>query len=487
MRKAPRRSPGRPRVSLRMSRVPRKWRHRLEPLETRKRRPHGIPGLWTRARRLLWSWGLWLTLAAASLYVDRWWTAVSLALVALVAYLIAPQEQPPAYGLDHETTVNSAAFLPSVVGLTGRPMIDGNRVRLLNNGDAFYPAMLSAVREAAASVTIEAYIYWEGRIGMEFAVALADRARNGVSVKILLDAVGSSTIGTEILQVLESGGCELAWFNPIRPWSLGRFNYRTHRKTLVIDGRRGFTGGAGIADHWAGHAEDPEHWRDMQIEIEGPGIVPLQTGFAQNWLQTTRELVSGPRFFPLIPTAGDVAIHGMLSSPSVGASAARLVYYFAIICARKSILIANPYFIPDQTAIDALVEAHRRGVDVRITVSGRFNDNWLARHNSMGLFGPLLRAGLAVFEYDRTMLHHKTMVVDGRWATIGTTNFDNRSFAFNEESNIAFTDPALVAELEETHHADEAVSTRLTLEAWQRRGMVQQGREFLASFLQDQV
>jgi cardiolipin synthase len=430
---------------------------------------------------------LWLTVAAAALYADRFWTAVSFTLVALVAYLIAPYEQPPAYGLDHETTVTSAAFLPSIEGLTGIPMIDGNRVQLLNNGDEFYPAMLSAVREASASITIEAYIYWKGRVGMEFATALADRARAGVSVKILLDAVGSSTIGTEILQVLESGGCELAWFNPIRPWSLGRFNYRTHRKTLVIDGRLGFTGGAGIADHWTGHAEDPEHWRDMQIEIEGPGIVPLQTGFAQNWLQTTRELVSGPRFFPTIPAAGAVAIHGMLSSPSVGASAARISYYFAIICARRSILIANPYFVPDQTAIDALVEAHRRGVDVRITVSGRFNDNWLARHNSVRLFGPLLRAGIAVFEYDRTMLHHKTMVVDGRWATIGTTNFDNRSFAFNEESNIAFTDPELVADLEATYHEDEAVSSRVTLEAWQRRGVVQQGREIVSSLLQDQV
>ena len=487
MRVTRRRSPAQPRVRLRMSRVPRKWRHRLEPLETRKRRPHGIPGLWTRARRLLWSWGLWLALAAVSLYVDRWWTAVSFTLVSLAAYLIAPYEQPPAYGLDHDTTINSPAFLPSVAGLTGMPMLDGNRVRLLNNGDEFYPAMLNAVRAATESITIEAYIYWKGRIGLEFAVALADRARSGVSVKILLDAVGSSTIGTEILQILESGGCELAWFNPIRPVSLGRFNYRTHRKTLVIDGRFGFTGGAGIADQWTGNAEDPQHWRDMQIEIDGPGIVPLQTGFAQNWLQTTRELVSGPRFFPTIERRGDVSVHGMLSSPSAGASAARIIYYFAIICARKSILIANPYFIPDQTAIDALVEARRRGVDVRVTVSGRFNDNWLARHNSTRLFGPLLRAGIAVFEYNRTMLHHKTMVVDGRWATIGTTNFDNRSFAFNEESNISFTDPALVAELEATYHADEALSIRQTLASWQRRGVIQQSRELVASFLQDQV
>jgi len=436
---------------------------------------------------VLWSWVLWLAVAALSLYFERWWTAVGFGLVALVTYLIAPYEQPPAYGLDHETTVSSPAFLPSVVGLNGMPMIEGNRVRLLNNGDEFYPAMLSAIRGASQSVTIEAYIYWDGQVGMEFANALADRARAGVSVKILLDAVGSSTIGAEILQVLESGGCELAWFNPIRPYSLGRFNYRTHRKTFVVDGRLGFTGGAGVADHWTGNAEDPEHWRDMQIEIEGPGIVPLQTGFAQNWLQTTQELVSGPRFFPVIPPTGEVTLHTVLSSPSTGASAARITYYFAIICARRSIWIANPYFVPDHTAVEALVEAKQRGVDIRILVSGRRNDNWLARHNSVRLFGPLLRAGIAVFEYDRTMLHHKTMVVDGRWATIGSTNFDNRSFAFNEESNVSFTDPALVADLERIYRDDESISTRLTLEGWQRRGLVQRTREVIASLLQDQV
>jgi len=182
-----------------------------------------------------------------------------------------------------------------------------------------------------------------------------------------------------------------------------------------------------------------------------------------------------------------VTLHTVLSSPSTGASAARITYYFAIICARRSIWIANPYFVPDHTAVEALVEAKQRGVDIRILVSGRRNDNWLARHNSVRLFGPLLRAGIAVFEYDRTMLHHKTMVIDGRWATIGSTNFDNRSFAFNEESNVSFTDPALVADLERIYRDDESISTRLTLEGWQRRGLVQRTREVIASLLQDQV
>jgi cardiolipin synthase len=322
---------------------------------------------------------------------------------------------------------------------------------------------------------------------MEFARALSERARAGCAVKILLDAVGSSTIGTEILSTLETGGCQLAWFNPIHWFSLGRFNYRTHRKSLIVDGRIGFTGGAGIADQWKGDAQDADHWRDMQIRVEGPGVVPLQTGFAQNWLLTTRELVSGARFFPGNIEAGSVAAHTMLSSPTSGASEARLLYLFSIVCSRTSIFIANPYFVPDQAAIDTLVDACRRGVRVVVLVSGRHNDNWLARHNSMRLFGPLLECGVEVYEYDRTMLHQKTMIVDGRFATIGSANFDNRSFAFNEESNVSFMDRALVRRLEATFQDDLAISRRLTLDEWRRRGWLARAQEFIAAFMEDQV
>jgi cardiolipin synthase len=371
--------------------------------------------------------------------------------------------------------------------LTGVTFLDGNRVDLLNNGDEFYPAMLRAIESAEHSITIEAYIYWAGAIGLQFANALADRAREGIIVKILLDAVGSSNIGTEILETLEAGRCQLAWFNPIKWYTIGQFNYRTHRKSLIVDGRIGFTGGAGIADHWAGHAQDPAHWRDMQIRIDGPGVLPLQTGFARNWLQTTSELVSGSDYFPSAAPSGRVPVHTLLSSPATGASAARTVYYFAIVCSRRSIHIANPYFVPDQAAIDALVEAAARGVSVTIVVSGRHNDNWIARRNSVRLFGSLLEAGVQIFEYNRTMLHHKTMVVDGEWGTIGTTNFDNRSFAFNEESNVSFVDRKLVGELEETFERDRMASDQLTLAAWQRRSMFSRAQEVVVWLLQDQV
>ena len=407
--------------------------------------------------------------------------------IALFVHLAKPREQSPQVGLDHDMGVDDPAFLDTVVGLTGAPFVPGNRVTVLENGDAFYPAMLADVRAARHSITIEAYIYWDGEIGLEFAEALAERSRSGVAVKILLDAVGSATIGRRILETLEAGRCQLAWFNPIRWYALGVINHRTHRKTLLIDGRVAYTGGAGIADHWRGHAQDPDHWRDTQIRLEGPGTLALQTGFAQNWLETTCELISGPLFFPETSVVGSTPVQTLLSSPATGASAARILYFLAIVCARHSIKIANPYFVPDQAALDILIDARKRGVDVRVIVSGIRNDNWLARYNSTRLYGALLRHGINLYEYNRTMLHQKTMVVDGRWATIGTTNFDSRSFALNEESNVSFTDRALVEAVGQAFEADLEVSERVTMARWKQRGVWTRAQELVASLFQEQA
>ena len=468
-----------------------------------------MASLWVRARRLFWSWWVWALVSASSGVYDQWGWAFGTGLLAFVTYLIEPTEFPPQYGLDHQFDIGSDEFLETMAGATGVWFVKGNRVEILNNGDQFYPAMLRAISEARLSITIEAYIYWAGRIGLTFARALAERARAGVRVKILLDAVGSSSIGEEILKTLEAGGCQLAWYNPIRWYSLARFNHRTHRKSLIIDGRVGFTGGAGIADIWAGNAEDPGHWRDVQIRIEGPAVRPLQTGFAHNWLQTTSELITGALYYPDIDdsadlqidhspsleavpagaTAGSASISAqtITSSPETGASTVRIMYYLSIISATRSIYIANPYFVPDQAAIDTLVEAKQRGVDVRIMVSGIHNDNWLARRNSVRLYGPLLAAGIEIFEYNRTMLHHKTMVVDEIWATVGTTNFDNRSFAHNEENNVCFHDRTLASALHQTFLDDLEGCHRVQLAEWRGRGMWMKTQEFVASFLQDQI
>jgi cardiolipin synthase A/B len=405
----------------------------------------------------------------------------------LISYLITPSEFPPRYGLDHELSVGDDEFVQTVVGGAGVPFRSRNSLVLLNNGDEFYPAMLEDIGKAQSSITIEAYIYWSGQIGLTFARALAVKAKAGVKVKILLDAIGSASIGEEILQTLKDGQCELAWYNPIHWYSLGRFNHRTHRKSLIVDGRVGFTGGAGIADHWLGNAEDPKHWRDIQIRVEGSAVVPLQTGFAQNWLQTTHELISGPLYFPAPVPAGSLNVQTIMSSPEAGASSVRILYYLSIICARRSIFIANPYFIPDQSAIDILIEAKQRGVDVRIMVSGINNDNWLARHNSIRLFRRLLEAGIEIHEYNRTMLHHKTMVVDNIWATVGTTNFDNRSFAHNEETNVCVYDREVARVLRQVFMADLEACARVELRTWRRRGLWAKTQEVIASVLQEQI
>ncbi len=444
--------------------------------------------VWGKVRQIFFSWWVWAIATIVALIFDSWFWAIGFGLMTALAFLIWPREVPPRVGLDHEFSVDDDEFLTTIAGATGVPFFEGNKIEILNNGDAFYPAMLKAIRQAQCSVTIEAYIYWAGNIGRRFADGLAERANSGVCVKILLDAVGSSTIGDEILEILERGGCQLAWYNPARPYSIGRFNHRTHRKSLIIDGRVAFTGGAGIADHWMGNAEDAQHWRDIQIRLEGPAVVPLQTGFAQNWLQSTGEVVTGFEFYPPIDEpAGKLAVQTILSSPETGASAARTFYYLSIAAARRTIFIANPYFIPDQGAIDLLVAAKARGVDVRIMVAGIHNDAWLARQNSVRLYYPLLKAGIQIFEYNHTMLHQKTMVVDGVWCTVGTTNFDSRSFAHNEENNVCFCDAHLAKQLEAIFNADIKGCELITLEKWQNRGIVSKAVQGVVSLFQEQV
>ena len=405
----------------------------------------------------------------------------------LVSYLTAPAALPPRYGLSHEFDVESDEFLDTIAGASSAPFVAGNSVELLNNGDAFYPRMLEAIANARVSITIEAYIYWAGEVGVVFGRALAERAKAGVTVKILLDAIGSASIGAEILQTLEEGGCQVAWYNPIHWYTLGRFNNRTHRKSLIVDGHIAFTGGAGIADHWRGNARGPDEWRDMQIRVEGPAVTPLQAGFAHNWQKTTGELLSGAVYYPSIEPCGHLSAQTLMSSPESGGSTVRTMYYLSIVCARRSIYIANPYFIPDAVAIETLIEARKRGIDVRIMVSGIRNDNWLARQNSVRLSGRLLEAGIHIYEYNRTMLHHKTMVVDGVWVTVGTTNFDHRSFSHNEETNLCVFDRDLAQQLQNVFRDDLAVCDRVDYARWKHRGVWARTQEFAASFFEEQA
>jgi len=461
------------------------WRR--DDLDSPSRPQKGSLTLLTRGRRLLWSWWPWAIVSIWSIAERHWGWAIATGAFALLAYLLEPAALPPRYGLDHHFSIDSDEFLRTLAGVSGAPLTEGNTIEVLNNGDAFYPRMLDAIEGARRSITIEAYIYWAGEVGLLFAHALGERAKAGLPVKILLDAVGSASIGREILDTLDGSGCHVTWYNPVHWYTLGRLNSRTHRKSLIIDGQVGFTGGAGIADQWLGDAQDRDHWRDIQVRIEGPAVVPLQTGFAHNWQQTTGELLSGERYFPDITAGGNLRAQTIMSSPETGGSIIRMVYYLSIVCARRSIFIANPYFIPDPVAIDTLLDARKRGIDVRIMVSGITNDNWLARHNSVRLYGRLLEAGIEILEFNPTMLHHKTMVVDGLWVTVGTTNFDNRSFAHNEESDVCIVDRAVAQQFERIFEDDATECARVTLEGWRRRGVLARTREFVASFLEEQA
>lgn len=477
-RRRPRSEPRR----FRSRTVPRRWSTYRPPARLR-----GRPWLSTRIRRTIWLWQPWALLAAWALAVDRFGTAAWAVSVAVVAYVLRWPERTPTLGLEHTSPIGSQTFLDTAAGLTGVNFEPGNQLDVLDNGDAFYPAMLEAIAQAQASVTMEQYICWAGETTDAFAKALAERARAGVSVKLLFDAVGSTSLGDRALAVLKDAGCEVAWYNRIHWYTVGRFNNRSHRKTLIVDGHVGFTGGAGIADHWRGNASSPAEWRDTQVRVEGPAVRDLQTGFAVNWLRTTGEVLQGDLFFPPTREAGPCAVQVINSSPDGGASGARLSYYLAIVSAHKRIDIANPYFVPDEVAVETLVEAASRGVQVRVLVTGRRNDNWLARHNSVRLYGKLLRGGVKLYEYHPTMLHQKVMIVDGCWCTVGTSNFDNRSFAHNEETSLCLCDARLVGELTETFEEDLAACQEVTQDEWRRRGVFARSQELVASLLKDQV
>ena len=467
-------------------RVPKEQLFRLAPARTKPARLGAVNPL-DRTRMIIRSWWAWFL---AAVVMERFVGTISglvAGAVSFVLYHTSADSHPAVYPLDPDFDTDSVEFGATMAGATGMPLVDGNRVQIYNNGDQFYPGMLDAVESARLSITMEQYIFWDGQVGLRFAEAFAEKAREGVAVKLLVDAIGSATLGSEIFRILEAGGCQLAFFHPIQWYTLHRANRRDHRKSLIIDGTVAFTGGAGLADHWLGNAENPSEWRDVQIRVEGPAVALQQSGFAQNWLQSTGEILGGHEYFPFIPDAGDVEVQTILSSPSMGSGAAGTMYLIAVQCAKRSLKIANPYFIPDSRVTDMLARACRRGVKVTLMLAGKHNDTWWARQNSLRCYGKLLEAGVEIYEYEPAMLHQKTMMVDGVWATVGTTNFDNRSFALSEETNVCFRDPKLVRSLQDAFAEDLTRCRKITLDDWQSRGTWQKAKEAIASLIEDQV
>ena len=400
---------------------------------------------------------------------------------------IIRRKLPMRYHMKHQFNVHDLAFLQTMHALTGAPLSEGNHVTVLKNGVEIFPAMLAAIRSAKKTINLEFYIYWDGDIGRLFAEALAERARAGVQVKIILDAVGSVAMSQSLIDFLARNGIDMEWYHPLRWYTISRMNHRTHRKLLIVDGQIGFSGGVGIADTWLGNADSKDHWRETVAQVEGPVVTQMQFAFMDNWVKSRGELLTGLDYFPSIERRGPHLAQVIKSSPSEGSSTVKLLYIVSIVSATKSIYISNAYFVPDRDTIRALEGAVRRGVDVRVIVPGEYTDVPLVRQASRMHYELLLRRGIRIFEYQPTMMHAKTMVVDGLWSTIGSSNFDDRSFRLNDEVNVNVHDVDIAQQMESMFFEDLSHWNEITLRHWFHRPRLARLKEKLADVMRGQI
>lgn len=374
--------------------------------------------------------------------------------------------------------VEDPLFARAIGALLGPPLLDGNRVTTLVNGNGFYPAMLEAIRGAQRTVTLETYMMEPGRAADAFIDALGERARAGVNVHVTVDWFGSRRLTRALQDRMRDLGIEVAVYRPPTLQWLTRIDQRTHRKILVVDGRVGFTGGMGITDEWLGDAEGPGHWRDTALRVEGPVVAQLQAAFVDNWVECTGRILHGEGYFPQLFQAGDVRAQAFWSSPHEGNYNARVMYHLSIASARRTIRMANAYFVPDRLLMRALIDARRRGVDVELLVAGP-TDVRLTRWASRIHWGKLLEAGVRLFEYQRAVLHAKTMVVDDAWVSCGSINADRLSLRLLDEVAVNVLDRRIAAEHVAMFEEDKASAHEITLEAWRNRTLGQRIREWI--------
>ncbi len=378
--------------------------------------------------------------------------------------------------------LESADFLRMIEAVTDAKVYRRTQVEVLANGEVYYEAELEAIRAAKQNINLEAYIFQKGRVARRFVEALAERARAGVRVNLLLDAIGSFATWDRYLRELTDAGGRLAWYHPIRWYSLARMNNRTHRELIIVDGRVGFLGGAGFADHWFFGRRNRRRWRDSMYRVEGDAVASLQATFVENWLEGSGEILTGNEYFPLaIGRPGVTAALVVNSSPSAGRSTpARILFQTLLAGAQKSILITTPYFLPDHSVRAELCRAiQERGVEVSVIAPGKHADHLLTRRSSRRLYGELLKAGAKIYEYKPAMLHAKALVVDGIWTVVGSTNFDHRSFGLNDEVNLAAFDAELGARLTEDFARDRAESRLITYKTWRLRFLHERLHEYL--------
>ncbi len=384
--------------------------------------------------------------------------------------------------------LQSPDFLRMLEALADAHLYHHTKIEVLTNGEVYYEAELEAIRTARHSINLEAYIFQRGEVTRRFLAALAERARAGVQVRLVLDSIGSFMTRERYFAELLTVGGQVAWYHPIKWYTLPRINNRTHRELIILDGRVGFIGGAGFADHWLTGRGGKPRWRDTMFRVEGDAVTGLQSVFAENWLEASGEILVGEEFFPVAERAGTVAAMIVNSSPTVGMSTrARMLYQTLLASARRSIHITTPYFLPDRSARMEMVRAIKeRGVEVKIITPGRHIDHLLTRRSSRRLYGELLAAGAQIYEYKPAMIHTKALIVDGVWAVVGSTNFDNRSFGLNDEVNLAAYDEAFAARLGEDFAADLAKSQAVSFIEWKQRSLVERTQELFGWLLERQ-
>ena len=356
------------------------------------------------------------------------------------------------------------AFMRALGGSASADIIGGNNITLLKNGIEIFPALLDAIASARHSVHFSTFIYSSGHIPIQFAEAFSAAAKRGVEVRMVFDKSGSKKVSPKLMAQMRKAGCKIKWFRPIQWYSWAKYNHRTHRKLLIIDGTLAFTGGVGIADEWDGNGDSPAHWRDTHVRILGPAVASVQAAFVDNWNEATGELPIDERYFPRLKSAGETSMCGIQSNPVFGASSAQRSMAVLIAGATRRLWIANAYFIPPKPFVRALRDAKARGVDVKILLPGRYHDQPAVRRASRRTWGPLLEGGVELYEYEPTMMHCKIVIVDSSVASIGSINFDPRSFALNAEFGVVALDRGIAEQMEDSFVEDLRFSRRVTAE-----------------------